>query len=625
MTNRKNFLINYVVSLKERTRNEPKRKKRGRKHKLSEKPVIQLGFDWIIYNLGLAKGWVPSNLPFFRSFSEKDFITKTGAQFGIDMAFLNGHELIIFVLKDERLNNSNWTKENFDKDLRMASAPDLTSFKKNEVKSVKIILAYNKDEDETGIKLFNNLVDNFPTTIQTKIPINYERWNLTQIVEEVTSSLITPELLPQHLSGLLSYICSQVKDFSYGSEEWEKILIPNWKNFLHILLSEGIDDKRLRLIPVSLFIVDNYNPKDKPESYTGWIDLIEWALLAVWAKIDEIENTSLKQIIFVDLWHSFYLTELEKYLLTNQKLFYTEHGINSKGGVGNLSPLNDAYLAYWLIGRIGILHMGFQELMPPEERQSSELVNHLALRSFDWVKNLLINNPAAYRPLIDLNHIELFLIWMIIYQVQNKNFMKDWLSELEPRLMVRRLGHHKIPFIEGRNRYDLIAEYAASFSTLQEKPDELVDTSSYLLLMLLELTFSLDENDRDELLEKYYKHIILGMGDDDKPLSDPDYQIDLYSWAPPDDWHLRIYGGKVTDGIAISALNFPGQKDEKLSIKIKSFIEESAKRFPSKIKFDKPLASYVLACIKNQSPLPPIFWRGSLFPELFIDKREIKV
>jgi hypothetical protein len=611
MTNRKTFIQNYVLSLKERTRNE--------------KSGMQIGFDWIIYNIALSKNWLPVNLPFFRSINEKDFITKTGPQFGIDMAFLNESELVIFILKDEKLNNTNWITCNFDKDIRMACTPDLTTFNKDKVKSVNIILAYNKDDDDTGIKLFNNLIQTFPSVIYNTVLIKFERWNLTKIVEEVDDSLISPDLLPQHLSGLLNYICSQTKDFNYGSYEWEKILIPSWKNFLDTLLSATIDDKRLRLIPVSLFIIDNYRNKDNPDSYAGWIDLIEWAMLAVWAKVDSIKETSLKQIIVADLWHSFYLTELEKYLLINQKLFYTEHGISSKSGVGNLSSLNDAYLAYWIIARIGIVHIGFQEIIPPEERSSNELVHHLALRSFEWIKSLLTNNPSAYRPLIDLNHIELYLIWTIIFQVQNLNFMKEWLSELGQRLMVRRHGHHKIPFIEGRNRYDLIAEYAATFSTLKEKPDDFVDTSSYLLLMLMELIFSLEAPERDELLEKYYKNIVLGIGDDNKPLSDPNYQIDLYSWEPPDDWSSKIHGGKVLEGIAISTLNFQEQRDEKLSSRVKSFIEESVSRFSTKIILDKPLASYILACIKNRSPLPPIFWRGSIFPDLFKDKNTINI
>ena len=140
--------------------------------------------------------------------------------------------------------------------------------------------------------------------------------------------------------------------------------------------------------------------------------------------------------------------------------------------------------------------------------------------------------------------------------------------------------------------------------------------------MLLEIMFSLDENDREELLKKYFKHIILGRGDDNEPLSHPDYQIDLYSWVPPDDWNTRIYKEKVINGIAVSSLNFQDIEEEKLSAKIKSFIIQSNKKFPTKVTFENPLASYILACLKNESPIPPIFWRGSIFPELYTNKTE---
>lgn len=611
MTNSKIFIQNYIMSLKERTRNQ--------------KTGLVLGFDWVIYNLALSKNWIPIDLPFFRSIEQKDFVTKNKAQFGVDMSFVNNDELIIFVLKDEALKNQNWTKDNFDYDIRRAAAPDIDSVAGFNIKKVKIILAYNKDDDDTGIELFNRLVSNLPKKISKDIEVIFERWNLTRIVEEVTQYLITPELLPQYLSGLLSYICSQVNQFSYGSEEWEKILIPNWKNYLNLLLSDKIDERRLRMIPVSLYIIDNYRNKEKPDSYPGWIDLIEWAILAVWDKYDKTDQVELKKIIYVDLWHSFYLTELEKYLIINEELFYTEHGIVSGGRVGYLAPLNDSYLTYWLIGRIGILHLGFQELFPAEEQIENELVQRLIQRSFDWIKNILKNNPAAYRPLIDLNHIELYIIWLIVYQINDKNFMKEWLTELESRLVIRRFDHHKIPFIEGRNRYDLVAEYAATFSILKKKPDEFVDTSSYLLLMLLELMFSLEENDRDELLEKYWKHLILGVGDDGNHLSESAHEIDLQSWVPPEDWPLRIFKEKVTDGIAISTDNFHGKDEKPLSERVLAFIKWSEKQFPSKLFFNHPLSAYLLACIKNQSPLPPHFWRGTLFPELFKDKNKTQV
>jgi hypothetical protein len=605
MTDRTVFFQNYILSLKERTRNE--------------KSGIQIGFDWIIYNLALAKNWTPTNLPFFRSAHAKDFVTKTGAQLGIDMAFIYKKELIIFVLKDEKLNNRNWIKHNFDSDMRMAVTPDLSINMGHKISKVRVILAYNKDEDDTGLKLYNNLIASFPTTMGENIGLKFERWNITEIVHLVNNLLITPDLLPQHLSSLLGYICDQVKDFDYGSEAWEKILVPSWKKFLNILLSEKIDERRLRMIPVCLLIIYN-NKNDKPAFSAGWIDLIEWAMLAIWDKYCELDN-ALKRIILVELWNTFYLVELEKYILINEPSFIVEHGMVSKVGVGQLTPLNDSYLIYWIIGRIGILHLGFHELKPQEEITSDENISKLVSRSFDWIYNILRNNPAAYRPLIDLNHIELYIIWMIIYETNNKEFMKIWLSELERRLVIRRMGNYKIPFIEGGNRYDLVAEYAATFSSLQQKPNEFVDTSSYLLLMLLEIIFSLVESERDILLHKYYKHLVQGIGDDENPLSDPPYKIDLQSWVPPVDWSKRIYSGRVFDGIAYSLPNIDINNASSLTDIVKSVVTNMEKQFSREMELPNPLSSYILACIKNKSPLPPAFWRGTIFTDLFDEKR----
>src|SRR5580704_2208515 len=109
------FLTYYIRSLGERTR--------------EEQTGTKFGFDWVIYNLGLAAGWTPYRLPFLRASGSETSKSKTEGEFGVDLAFISsdGKTLFIFVLKDEVLNNANWTKHSFDTDLRNASAPDLSA------------------------------------------------------------------------------------------------------------------------------------------------------------------------------------------------------------------------------------------------------------------------------------------------------------------------------------------------------------------------------------------------------------------------------------------------------------------------------------------------------------------
>jgi len=599
------FLTDYLCSLLERTR--------------VEKGALKIGFDWLIYQLAFAKGWMPVKLPFFRKPDKKVAKAKSEAEFGIDASFLlpSKTELYIFVLKDEILNNKNWTKHNFDSDLRMAATTDVKQRGLDFVKSVKIILAYNKDDDENGIRLYQQCVKSLGTKIGDDISLFFDRWNLDKIAEEVLSHL-TPDLLPQYVSGIFRYVCSLVGDFEYGTAEWDRLVIPKWRNFLNLALEPPIDERKLRLIPVALFIIRHYQ-KDTPNSYPAWIDLIEWAMLALWAcyrKLPKRGNKKLKKLI-VHIWLNFYIIELEKYFLSVESVLITQHAfsVNRMGPGFGVAPVNDAYLAYWHIGRLGILTLAPQDfqIQKPKEgaKQYDDFIKGLVERSANWVVKCLHSNPAASRPLLDLNHIELFLIWAILYQAGRIQDIYEWLSELEGRLLMRRAKMNiPIPFIEANSRMDLVAEYAAT----RKRPYNYSDNSSYLLLMLLELCFSLPDDQRDELLKRYMNRIVKGKGDDGKSFEEG--EIDLQSWVPPEDWAGRILEGPVWDGIAITTGNFENLKEKAtlLSKRIRQSVNETRQKHSWKIPDRTPLAVCILACIKHHSPLPPEFWRGTVFP-----------
>ena len=202
------FLTYYIRSLAERTR--------------VEKTGTKFGFDWIIYNLALASDWVPHRLPFLRSGADDFSQTKSENEFGIDFAFLSSdkHCLIVFVLKDEVLKSTNWTQHDFDSDLRRAVAPDLSSDETTEVKEVRVILAYNKDEDNAGVELYNRLIASLGTKVGDNCSLKFERWNLTRITEQVRDTLLSASLLPQAFFSHFSYLCAQFGDFRHGSDQW---------------------------------------------------------------------------------------------------------------------------------------------------------------------------------------------------------------------------------------------------------------------------------------------------------------------------------------------------------------------------------------------------------------------
>jgi hypothetical protein len=602
------FLTDYIGALPERTR--------------VEQNTIKTGLDWVIYQLGIAKRWSPVQLPFFRRPDKQVGQSKGGRpEFGEDISFLSPskREYYVFVLKDEELTYKNWTRHSFESDLRLAAAPNLKRQGLEKVKSVKVILAYNKDEENNGVQAYNNLIATLGTKIGNKITLSFERWNLTKIGEEIRTHLMAPELLPQHLAGQFRYICSQFGDFDYGTKEWRDQLLPNWRSFLKVALEGSIDEKKVRLVPLMLIILNNYR-KRTANSYPAWIDMSEWAMLSLWMcykKLPKKGNRKAKALI-TRIWLNFYIAELEKYFLTIEAVLTTQHAFSAnRQGIGfGVSPVNDAYLAYWHIGRLGILTLAPQDFQIPEKSkkiksQDDNFIQKLVMRSADWLVKCLHSNPAALRPLLDLNHIELFLIWVTLFQAGRTQDIYEWLSELEARLLMRRAQKHiPIPFIESNSRMDLVAEYAAT----GKRPYNYSDSSSYLLLMILELCFSLPDNQRDELLNRYMNRVIKGIGDDSQSLTES--AVDLQSWVPPEDWSGRILEGPVWDGVAIITGNFERlrEKATPLSERIRRSIEETRQKHPWKILDYVPMAPYILACIKHRSPLPPEFWRGTIFP-----------
>ena len=587
------FLTRYVVSLSERTR--------------VEKDGIKLGFDQLIYNLALAHNWQPIRMPFFRQDAQGTTSTKTEAEFGVDFAFLNSSktELFIFVLKDEALTNSNWTTHDFDRDIRMAVAPELKTPGLDLVKAVKVILAYNKDEDQNGVEAYNRLINSLGTTIKNNISLSFERWNLSRIVEEAKYNLLSPELLPLHLSQQFREICFEVQGYDYETQEWEDRVVYNWRKFLDSLLIPPIDIKRLNLVPVALLILHNHR-KDIPNSYPGWIDLTEWAMLALWHCCPhESDKTADKPLIqaIVNITVELYFAELARYLIQVSPVFTTEHGFGNTVS-SQLSVINDPYLTYWHTSRLGILALGCRDFAL---ENTDDIIHH----SSELVNSCFSTNPSIFRPLIDLNHIDLFLIWYLLMQSGQRKNIYRWLSELESRLTIRRSRVYSgVPFIESRNRLDIVAEYIATSS----RPPEYTDSSSYLVLMLLEICFSLDEKEREEIIERIFRRIVTGIGDDGKKIVDN--SLDLLSWVPPKDWSQRILKEAVYDGIGITTHNFSnlGQNQPDLANRIRDFVSQVRIRYPWQLDPSIPRSILVLSCLKHESPLPPEFWRGIVFP-----------
>lgn len=602
------FLTYYVRSLGERSR--------------VEESGTKYGFEWIIYNLALAENFVPVRLPFLRVGGDAMSKTKTEGEFGVDLEFLSadGRELRIFVLKDEVLNNKNWTKHDFDADLRRAVAPELTGKGLEKVRTVRVILAYNKDEDANGITLFNNLVGSFGTKLGNKATLVVDRWNLTGIVERVKAGLLNPSLLPQRFFSLFTYISAQVTDIVHDSESWRQHVVPAWKRFLDDLLAGAPSERAVRLVPVALLILAQHGERN-PSFATGHLDLTEWAMLKLWsvqAKASGTKNKPVREAI-ARIWDELYVTDLAKFYSRHKRTLLTENGLSVCGAAVNyLGALGAAYIAFWHIGRLGILAMALPELTPADEPTkvpaqpavdpaATTAGTRMSTRSAIALLIDLINrNPAALRPILDSHHVELFLLWNALRQLGRPDDIFAWLQALEQRLRIRRAGKLPLPFLEGYSLLERVFEQAVT----GKKPADFMDKSSYLLTMLLELCFSLEpEAARHEMVGRIMRHLVLNL-DNGVPPSHAE-PLTLVGWRPPADWSPRVLEERVTGGIgiALQLTNSLEPREQAASVTSSAVRSRQALALSEGI----PASAHVLACLKFSSPLPPEFWRQRRF------------
>lgn len=585
MKSKQFFITKYLLSLAERSK------------KLNNGDYT-IGFDWIIYQYGFFKNWLPIKQPF--SIESKDGIIshKVEQEFGIDLSFYDreNKEFIVFVLKAEKLTYSNWISKNFDYDMRMAVNPNLENkgIGKEEIKKYKIILVYNKSDDKGGIEQFDNFVKTSSKTIYDgKIRVLFERWNIDKFSSEVADNILIPEILPNNLSVLLSYITYLFNNVDYGTTAWDNQLLPNFKNFVDITFKKGVDERKIYLIPFALIIIRG--DKDSPNSKVAWIELIEWAVLKLW-DITLNSDDNIKKIVY-DIWYNFYIEELKLYFEVNKSVLCSKNGIIvNKTPSSDLILINTINSAYWHIGRLVLLAIS---LIKTDIPNTINIANYYC----NYLIAILNGNSSVFYPIIDLHHIQLFMIFYLFYLSNRMDVFYSFINDLIYYLVPRKLPDFSIPFIDSSNDMSLVADYV----TKQIKIKSSLNESSFLITMLLEICLIFDEEKSVKIINDFFEAVI------NKNEKYNTQEINLVSWFPDEDWEENIFKKQTETGIGMDTGNFNSFYNKTTKYEnIKDFIKISSERDIDISKLKCPFPSYLLACIKNKSPLPPAFWRQFL-------------
>jgi hypothetical protein len=340
--------------------------------------------------------------------------------------------------------------------------------------------------------------------------------------------------------------------------------------------------------------------------------LAEWAVLAVW-KVKEKSTNKKVQAAVLQMWLQFYVAELERFYEKHEADLHTEHCFDDLITPSYLQNAAASSMAFWHLGRMGILNLAYQQLVPHETPEERVHWTEVTQKMTNRIVATLNANPACNRPFLDLNHIELYLIWRSLLQQRRTNDIYNWLSALERSLYVRRSGHSPLPFIEGYSNMKLVWEHILR----REKPYDFCDRSSYLVFMLMEFCCILPKPQGDELLQRFYHEIVLGLDSDGERFKDL-RALDLMGWSPPEPWVEKLLSGSLrAEGVSLTFTlpdyeKAPGA--DKIRESLEAFVAETRAKLPFSYPDTLPVSLVALACIKNKSPLPMELWRMSIFP-----------
>lgn len=601
--NIRTFLRQYVSSLAEETQ----RTKNG----------DRFGFDYLIEQLGSAENWILHRAPSHPPVTSTDLPQpKKEEEHGVDFGFLtrDRRQLIVFVLKDEKLTYKGFDSHNFRTDLSRASAPNLKDPELTGVTSVKIILAYNKSEDEEGVEEYDNLVLKLGTKVGDTATLAFERWNLERLVDELQQNVFSASLLPPNFFRKFTYICLQVEDFTHGSAQWEEVLVPDWREFITLVLTDPTP-RSVWMLAVSLAVVQEHGKKE-PSFATGWIDLVEWAQLGLWEAALRSGKKGVGEAVW-EIWSMSYVIPLEQFYAQQGPSLAIEDSL-ALGTDPAFEAATGSYLAFWHLARLGLLWQSVA-LLPVKEDAPERAAFEKGLNDIvDRMINLHRANAGALRPVMDSHHIELFLVWAALYGVGRTGEIAHWIGMLAQRLTVRRREGGLLRVLSTENTWESVFETIAEGKPLTKA----YGRSSYLLLMLEEICLGLPQSDRDRLLKFIHDPIVLGVNSKGESLK---YQedVELVSWVPPKDWErLMLIGAlenRENSGVSITTGNFvryPNEKEVGLAERLLNFVKQTRERYPLKRNTNLPLPVLFLACVKFRSPIPPEFWRSAIFGPL---------
>ena len=403
-------------------------------------------------------------------------------EYGNDITAIKGNFIYIFQLKaggDAKITSQSLTKRNgiFDSiiqakyvDFKDLSKPNLKD------KQKRIIIIHNGEIDSNANKLLNGFIEK-----EFNNENECERWDIFKLTELFSKYLFNEYFLVNReyqnlLKKTLAFIDVPENDFSHF-----KILISNmlkdFSNYTPKKIRKLISTFSIIAIMILHYSKESNNLEPAKECLTFTV-LRTWG----WILENKHENKIVVKREFFKLC-IIHFQMMEELLSKTILIAKGKDGLFSERG-GHFEQIGYPLRSFEYIGYLIYHSYSYHYYFGAKIDIVKMRKNFVIL-----IKELIENNSSFFRPILDNHSIPILMIVKFLIENEETDYAVNYIKKVLNNVALIKKNSHRLP--ELRNNLDSLIEFCAT----NNKPENYIDSSSYLINILFEISVSLEKQD----------------------------------------------------------------------------------------------------------------------------------
>ncbi|PTQ93948.1 hypothetical protein C8P68_1075 [Mucilaginibacter yixingensis] len=521
-----------------------------------------------------------------------------GRQFGVDVYAVGKDpedegrkKIFLITVKQGDLTRQVWDAD--QNSVRQSLDEIRTVFIRNNLASqhkklpIKIVVAFNGEFKQNVQQNWRGYTESYPE-------YEYALWQQGWFLEKFEDKLLNEQSFSHEVRSNLRKTIIHLENSDYDLSDLTRLFDSFSKDF-KAARSKKTKLKLLRELQVIISIVLKYC--EQAENLLHAIRAVEKHVLMVWAELIPVESDKDYTHIFINAHRAL----MDTYLAYCHKIAYITQ-IQEGFGRGHGNSLTYTYSLYTQVGifaMAGLNVLQMSELLDRSVAPVVDDINTLFLRKANEIADALIhtlnNNKIFYSPRADDQHIEICLLFLLLYKVGRKQEIANLLFLFNEQMGEGLLFLNVFPVMSNDRR--LIAQLDIDYELRRAHEYN----SSNLFTVLVEWAVVIG----DEKLYRLFWEL------KERFLKD----TELLLWFPEKETEELLYTRYATQesGYALSGIKLPEKMENCRQLISEEFANNCHEQEFSFIKNGIPTIG-LLASRHYRTYIFPYYWRQLLLP-----------